>query len=151
MKPWPKLQKYAYDNELTDNIDLLLGKIIVRIEKKYSVDTTNQGIEGIHTIVFTFDSGHVVEMYHYPDCCSTAEIKEIVGDLTDLIGVPLLEAECVSNKDDPADGLELSDSYTWTYYKFGTKKGFVTIDWLGVSNGYYNEEVDLFLTKEPTE
>ena len=70
---------------------------------------------------------------------------DIVGDIEDLIGSPLLMAEEVTNEQNinPA-GVEVpedQDSFTWTFYKLATIKGYVTIRWYGQSNGYYSESV----------
>lgn len=146
MKDWPKLESYIYDNCLTDDIDIFIGKIITKIDIEDICHDPKNSSDIQKTIIFTFDSGHIVYMFHQEDCCSIADIKDIVGDLEDLIGTPILEAECVKSHNEVELG---GDSETWTFYKFATIKGSVTIDWLGESNGYYNEEVDLFLVKEP--
>lgn len=67
---------------------------------------------------------------------------DVVGDLKDLIGNPILLAEEVVGGDTPEDvDREFSESYTWTFYKLSTIIGSVTIRWLGESNGYYSESV----------
>lgn len=73
---------------------------------------------------------------------------DVVGDLEDLIGNPILLAEEVVGGDTPEDtDRKPSESYTWTFYKLSTIKGSVTIRWLGESNGYYSESVDFSKTE----
>jgi len=55
---------------------------------------------------------------------------------------PLLQAE-ESVQDDP----NASESGTWTFYKFATRKGYVTIRWYGSSNGYYSESAGMYKIK----
>jgi len=94
-------------------------------------------------LVFTTSDGTIYKFYHENDCCESVGIDDICGELDDLVGVPLLIAEDVSSEapDTPKD--QYDDSYTWTFYKFGTIKGHVTVKWYGTSNGYYSESVDL--------
>ena len=77
-------------------------------------------------------------MYHAQSCCESVAIEDIVGDLDDLTGSPLLEAEEVISCPDPSTNPS-GESATWTFYKFGTASGSVTIRWYGTSNGYYSE------------
>lgn len=69
-------------------------------------------------------------------CCENVCIEDIAGDVDDLVGAPLLMAEEVTSV------AEEHESGTWTFYKFATINGFVTVRWLGTSNGYYSESVD---------
>jgi hypothetical protein len=88
-------------------------------------------------MVFTNTNG-VHTFYHNQDCCESVSIDTIDGDVSDLVGSPILMAEEVDNLDAPDRGDEF---YTWTFYKFATAKGSVTVRWYGSSNGYYGEGV----------
>ena len=107
----------------------LLGKTLVNID--HSDDT----------MTFTTQDGEVYQLYHIQNCCESVGIEDICGDLDDLIGSPILQAEESTNSEDTF-GQEMYDSFTWTFYKLATFKGYVTLRWLGESNGYYSESVD---------
>jgi hypothetical protein len=109
----------------------LLGKTMAKVE--------NKGDE----LVFTTTDGKAFKLYHDQDCCESVSIESIVGDLSDLVGEPLLVAE-ESEGETPA-GYQFEyepESYLWTFYKFATRRGYVDVRWLGESNGYYSESVD---------
>jgi hypothetical protein len=114
-------------------IDELKGKTLTEII----------GDDDSDELIFVCDDGNQYKMYHEQDCCENVSIDDIIGDLKDLIGVPLLMAEEVDNNyEDDGDKPAGYDSWTWTFYKFATIKGYVTIKWYGESNGYYSESVD---------
>ncbi len=114
------------------NISDLKGKIIDKI------------LIGDDVITFICDN-IVYLMYHVEDCCESVTVDDIVGDINDLIGSEIIRAEeSTSNTDEPSEKIEVDDSYTWTYYKIATKKGYVDIKWFGTSNGYYSEVVETF-------
>ena len=123
----------AYDDwEASAKIEDMVGKIFTRVS----------GGVGSYEMVFENDTERFV-FFHQQDCCESVNINDIVGDLQDLVGEPLLIAKEVSGKT-PVDFNEAEhESVTWTFYKFATRKGYVDVRWLGESNGYYSESVSL--------
>jgi hypothetical protein len=124
-----------YDNIVNTEkgMELMKGKTFVKVE----------GSVGSGEMLFVTAEGERFLFAHMQDCCETVDINDIVGDLQDLVGEPLLVAEEVSGEV-PADA-EHYESFTYTFYKFATRKGYVDVRWLGESNGYYSESVDLFV------
>lgn len=98
------------------------GKTLTRIS----------GIENSE-VRFHCDDGEIFRMYHYQDCCERVSIEQVDGDIGDLIGAPLQIAEETFEKVDEEYGIS-----GWTFYRFATIKGYVTIRWSGSSNGYYS-------------
>jgi hypothetical protein len=116
-----------------NKIEELIGKTIIKIDN---------GIVGSDEIIFHCSDGAKCVMYHSQDCCECVSVDDIVGDMNDLIGSPVLTARENSNCGNVKNG---DESSTWTFYDFSTKKGAVTIKWYGSSNGYYSESVDFII------
>lgn len=113
-------------------IDELMGKVFTSVKD-----------EG-DCLIFKGEESY--QFYHEQDCCEGVVIDDIVGELSDLEGSPILMAEETISHDDehkpknPDDYMD--DSNTWTFYRFKTINGYVTVKWWGSSNGYYSESVD---------
>ena len=103
------------------------------------------GSVGDGEMVFVTADGERFMFAHSQDCCECVDINDIVGDLQDLVGSPMLQAEEVSGVTPVEFDETEHDSVTWTFYKFATRKGYVDVRWLGESNGYYSESVELFV------
>lgn len=111
----------------------LLGKTLKSVTGKGNDDE----------MVFTTKSGTIYRMFHSQDGCERVIIQDICGELKDLVGSPIIQAEESTSTDDPA-GFKRDyapDSCTWTFYRIATAKGQVVIRWQGESSGYYSEEV----------
>ena len=121
----------------------LKGKIIVKILglKKES-----------RWILFVCDDGSEYCLQHHQDCCEYVRIEDIVGDPIDLIGTPILD--CYEGSGPTVEYEDNVDDFTggmWTFYNIGTFKGYVTLRWLGESNGCYSEKACFEKIKSPTE
>lgn len=102
----------------------LIGKTLVSIEGCYI---------GGDEIIFKTACSETYRLMHYQDCCEYVCVVDVIGDVSDIIGHPLIIAR-ESNGDGPECG-------TWTFYTLATIKGYLDIRWLGESNGYHSERV----------
>jgi len=126
-----------YDNmvDTQKGMAQMLGKTFVQVT----------GSVGSGEMTFVTAQGEQFMFAHQQDCCESVRINDIVGDLQDLCGSPMLLAEQVQGETPVDFEEEYHESVTWTFYKFATRKGYVDVRWLGESNGYYSEGVDLFV------
>jgi hypothetical protein len=129
--------------------DRMIGLTMKSVEENVDEEVGNQ-------MTFESECGKVFTFYHEQDCCEHVRIEDVCGDLSDLVGSPLLVAEEVTNSDEyyelepksEGTGQPYDDDYyggevsLWTFYKFATVKGSVTVRWVGTSNGYYSMGVD---------
>ena len=106
----------------------IIGKTFIKVENINNEE-----------LVFTRSDGARCIFYHEQDCCESVMIEDICGDLSVLENSPITMAEeiCHENMDDGC-----CESQTYTFYKFATLKGYVTVRWRGSSNCYYSENVD---------
>ena len=101
--------------------------------------------EADEAFVFHTEAGRVFRMWHDQDCCEIVYIDDVIGELDDLIGSPLLLAEesvSAVRPEEVAKPEYEPESQTWTFYRFRTIKGLVDIRWFGESNGCYSESVE---------
>jgi hypothetical protein len=116
-------------------ISELIGKTLTKVT----------GGVGDEQITFEVEGGCDYRLYHSQDCCESVSVEDICGDLSDLVGSPITQAEESSSSNEYPEGVpepEYKDeSFTWTFYRIATAKGLVVIRWYGSSNGYYGESV----------
>lgn len=124
-----KLKKEVHP-EITGDIrgGFKMEGVINRVFKKIEVS------ENKREIVFTRDDDATFKMYNIQDGYEDVYIEEIIGDLNDLIGYKILQYEEVIKEYDTENMVQ------WTFYKFATIKGYVTLRWYGFA-GYYSVNV----------
>jgi hypothetical protein len=144
-------------NDETAFYNILIGEKVTSFEDMKGRTLSKIVYNDEDEIRFHLTDTHYVLMFHEQDCCESVYVEDIVGDLDDLVGSPLLLVEEVSNyepsnaddAEEEEDEYDYSDeSETWTYYRLATAKGDVSIRWYGSSNGYYSESIDITVMGE---
>jgi hypothetical protein len=125
-------QSYPYDNQV--EAEALKGKDIV------SVDGLQQYSDAVK---LHFGDGTMAVFYHEQDCCENVQLEDfnVTGE---LVG-PIYNAYESSDRKETND---YGDGETWTFYKVETMRGSLFMRWVGSSNGYYSEAVDIVLVKD---
>lgn len=118
------------DRSILEGVDMdvseLLGKTLTKID------------HSDEEVIFHTTDGDRYRMFHDQGCCESVRLQDACGNWDDLIGEPILKA--FQNSHDASTDEDLSA--TWTFYQIATVKGWMTLRWLGESNGYYSESVD---------
>lgn len=122
----------------TTQFDELVGKTIVSVSGCAPSSPRMQLIDS---------DGAVYTFFHRQDCCEDVRIFSVDGDPNDLVGQIVLAEQVSSEGEPPPREQDPWGTWTWTFYKFATRRGYVTVRWLGESNGYYGEGVDFEVTE----
>jgi hypothetical protein len=109
--------------------DVLVGEVLDAVDIDREKDQ----------IFLTTRSGRQFLIYHEQKCCETVEISGQDGSFDKLIGKPIVEAR--DNAVDTSE--EAADSQTTTTLVFRVDDHTVISRWVGDSNGYYSESVDI--------
>lgn len=103
-----------------------------------------RGISGLHKgseeVDIVTECGQHYRFEHIQDCCEHVDLEDFEHD--GIEGANIISAVESTSYDDP-NPRGWDESYTWTFYRINTTKGELFMRWLGESNGYYSESVDL--------
>ena len=129
---------YRENVEANDVLSMAVGALVLEVD--------DGGGRRDDLVTITTDRGKLA-FYHTQDCCESVGLEDVAGgDLADLVGQRIEAAWEDTNAEGPTP--EYPDSWTWTFYVFRTNKTTLTLRFLGESNGYYSERVDVQWTPE---
>lgn len=93
-------------------------------------------------ILLTTVSGRKIQIFHYQDCCESVSIESVEGNIVNLTGKVLIDvSERIDDSDNPPK--DCDESWTRTIHTFKTNDETVIVKWIGISNGYYSENVTI--------
>lgn len=104
-------------------LDEIVGKIVNRIEKYKDTE-----------LKFYMKDGSIYVMRHLQDCTEDVHIEDINGDLSKFRNTRIAKAYV-------SKGNSFYGKYTF-YHLTSYSGEYLTIRWIGTSNGYYSVEVN---------
>lgn len=120
----------------------LVGAVLTAIEFQDANRDPMSGWKEAARVRFTTSDGTRYLMHHWQECCEVVYLEDVCGEVSDLLGSPILLAEETTNDaDTDADPYDRGIQQ-WTFYKLATVKGHVTLRWFGESTGWYSVDVD---------
>ncbi len=72
--------------------------------------------------------------------------EDVNGELSWLLDTPILMADEAQGETGTEE--EYGTEYRWMFYRFATRKGYVDLRFLGLSNGWYSEKMDFIRIPE---
>lgn len=89
-----------------------------------------------------FEGERTFVLLHAQDCCEEVYLEDCNGNLNDLVNTEIVSA--VRAVSEALETSKCGDTETWSFYHLRTHLGDVTLRFVGSSNGYYSETVDLY-------
>ncbi len=95
--------------------------------------------------------GKVFKFFHDQDCCEEVKLVDFDLNPDELVGAYVTSAYLSTSSDQSGKEIkpsEDSESWTWSFYRIVTDKGTLSMRWLGESNGWYSESVELVIIND---
>lgn len=109
-----------------------------------TLDDLRVGVnEDDNDALYILASGRWYIMSHWQDCCEMVTLEDAPDVAPSTRGATIVEAaESVVTGGDFESG---GDTSTATFYQLRTSREDIAITWRGTSNGYYSENVGVYL------
>lgn len=96
-------------------------------------------------LIMFYDDFYNYTFYHDQDCCENVflegENKLLESEIKAILNSPIVLAEARTDTSNSERGNEYSE--TFTFYTLRTHNDTLTLRFVGRSNGYYSERVDI--------
>ena len=112
-------------------MERLVGEVITG----YKINSDDEILLKLYT------KDKIIIFYHDQECCEEVWLETDPEEIKRIIGSPILQAEERTEECEELE--EWWERNTYTFYTIRTLKDTLTLRFIGTSNGYYSEDVDI--------